>query len=553
MSHPLFEKHKAQLDQATQALATRSYWSPYNEMPSPKVYGETAAEAGKQAFEAHLGKSFELDQPGQTGLHAGERSPYGIELNVSYPVCDPEALIKAALQAMPAWGRLGADGRTGVLMEALQRLNQRSFEIGHAVMMTTGQGWMMAFQAGGPHAQDRGLEAVACAWREQAAIPREAVWEKPQGKNAPLRMQKHFEIVGRGVALVIGCGTFPTWNTYPGVFAALATGNPVIVKPHSNAILPAAITVAVIRQVLAENGIDPNVVTLAVTPARSVTQMLATHKDVKSVDFTGSNHFGHWLIENCKQVQVYAELAGVNNVVIESTDAYRAMLKNLAFTLSLYSGQMCTTTQAIIVPAQGIETDEGHKSFDAVAADLGTAIESFVADPKVAHAVLGAIQSEDTLRRVDEAHQYAQVILASKKLDNPDFPAAQVRTPMLLQCDAQDEKAYMQERFGPISFVVRAPDAQAAIALSERIVRDHGALTAGIYSTRPDVVDAMVQATWRTKVALSINLTGSIFVNQSAAFSDYHGTGGNPSANASYADSAFVANRFRVVQRRFHL
>ncbi len=553
MSHPLFEKHKIQLDQATQALATRSYWSPYNEMPSPKVYGETAAEAGQQAFEAHLGKSFELDQPGQTGLHAGERSPYGIELNVSYPVCDPEALIQAALQAMPAWGRLGAEGRTGLLMEALQRLNQRSFEIGHAVMMTTGQGWMMAFQAGGPHAQDRGLEAVACAWREQAAIPREAVWEKPQGKNAPLRMQKHFEIVGRGVALVIGCGTFPTWNTYPGVFAALATGNPVIVKPHSNAILPAAITVAVIRQVLAENGIDPNVITLAVTPARSVTQMLATHKDVKSVDFTGSNHFGNWLIEHCKQAQVYAELAGVNNVVIESTDAYRAMLKNLAFTLSLYSGQMCTTTQAIIVPAQGIDTDEGHKSFDAVAADLGTAIESFVADPKVAHAVLGAIQSEDTLRRVDEAHQYAKVILASKKLDNPDFPAAQVRTPMLLQCDAQDEKAYMQERFGPISFVVRAPDAHAAIALSERIVHDHGALTAGIYSTRPEVIDAMVQATWRTKVALSINLTGSIFVNQSAAFSDYHGTGGNPSANASYADAAFVANRFRVVQRRFHL
>ncbi|MGH8830417.1 MAG: phenylacetic acid degradation protein PaaN, partial [Polaromonas sp.] len=457
------------------------------------------------------------------------------------------------LQAMPAWGRLGAEGRTGLLMEALQRLNQRSFEIGHAVMMTTGQGWMMAFQAGGPHAQDRGLEAVACAWREQAAIPREAVWEKPQGKNAPLRMQKHFEIVGRGVALVIGCGTFPTWNTYPGVFAALATGNPVIVKPHSNAILPAAITVAVIRQVLAENGIDPNVITLAVTPARSATQMLATHKDVKSVDFTGSNHFGNWLIEHCRQAQVYAELAGVNNVVIESTDAYRAMLKNLAFTLSLYSGQMCTTTQAIIVPAQGIETDEGHKSFDAVAADLGAAIESFVADPKVAHAVLGAIQSEDTLRRIDEAHQYAKLILASKKLDNPDFPAAQVRTPMLLQCDAQDEQAYMQERFGPISFVVRSPDAQAAIALSERIVRDHGALTAGIYSTRPDVVDAMVQATWRTKVALSINLTGSIFVNQSAAFSDYHGTGGNPSANASYADAAFVANRFRVVQRRLHL
>jgi phenylacetic acid degradation protein paaN len=553
MSHPLFEKHKAQLDQATQALATRGYWSPYNEMPSPKVYGEAAAEAGKQAFQGYLGKTFALDQPGQTGVQAGERSPYGVDLNVSYPVCEPEALVQAALKALPGWGQLGAEGRTGILMEALQRLNQRSFEIGHAVMMTTGQGWMMAFQAGGPHAQDRGLEAVACAWREQTAIPREAIWEKPQGKNAPLRMQKHFEIVGRGVALVIGCGTFPTWNTYPGVFAALATGNPVIVKPHSNAILPAAITVSVIRQVLAENGIDPNVITLAVTPQRSATQLLATHKDVKSVDFTGSNHFGNWLIENCKQAQVYAELAGVNNVVIESTDAYRAMLKNLAFSLSLYSGQMCTTTQAIIVPAGGIDTDEGHKNFDEVAADLGAAITMFVSDPKVAHAVLGAIQSEDTVRRVDESHQLAEVVLASQKLVNPEFPDAQVRTPTLLKCDARDEKAYMEERFGPISFVVRAADAQAAMALSERIVQDHGALTAGIYSTRPEVVDAMVQATWRSKVALSINLTGSIFVNQSAAFSDYHGTGGNPSANASYADSAFVANRFRVVQRRFHI
>jgi phenylacetic acid degradation protein paaN len=553
MTHPLFEKHQAQLNQAVSALATRGYWAAYNEQPSPKAYGETAASAGQQAFQAHLGKAFELNQPGQIGQYGGEKSPYGITLDVSYPVCDPEALIAAGNKAMAAWGHLGAAGRTGILLEALQRLNQRSFEIGHAVMATTGQGWMMAFQAGGPHAQDRGLEAVACAWREQAAIPGDVIWEKPQGKNPPLRLQKHFEIVGRGVALVIGCGTFPTWNTYPGVFAALATGNAVIVKPHSNAILPAAITVAVIREVLSENGLSPDLITLAVTPQRSATQALATHPAVKSVDFTGSNSFGNWLMDNCKQAQVYAELAGVNNVVIASTDAYRAMLKNLAFTLCLYSGQMCTTTQALIVPAGGISTDEGHKSFDEVAADLGAAIAAFVADEKVACAVLGAIQSEDTLRRVDEAHLLAEVVLSTRKLHNPEFPEAQVRTPTLLKCDAALESAYMEERFGPISFVVRAADVNAAIELSERLVADHGALTAGLYATDPAVVEAMVAATWRTKVALSINLTSNIFVNQSAAFSDFHGTGGNPSANAAYCDSAFVANRFRVVQRRRHV
>lgn len=555
MSHPLFDKHRATLEAALSAIATRGYWSPFNEMPSPKTYGETAADDGKRAFDAHLGKKFELGQPGQTGWHSGERSPYGIALNVEYPVCDVQTLIDSAQRAMAPWQAIGADGRAGVCIEMLDRLNRNSFELAHSVMMTTGQGWMMAFQAGAPHAQDRGLESVAYAWREQSFVPKEAVWEKPQGKNPPLVMKKNFQIVGRGIGVVVGCGTFPTWNTYPGLFAALATGNAVIVKPHSNAILPAAITVRVLRAVLSENGLDPNLVTLCVAPSREATKALVTHSAVKSVDFTGGNVFGQWLIDNCRQAQVYAELAGVNNIVIDSTDAYKAMMRNLAFTLSLYSGQMCTTSQALFVPAGGIETDEGHKSFDDVCNDLAAAITGFLSKPEVACAVLGAMQSADTVKRIEQAESGAlgRVVLKSKKLDNPEFPQADVRTPVLLACDAADESAYMEERFGPISFIVKVADTQAAIALSERVTSTHGALTAGVYSTQQDVIEAMTAATWRSKVALSINLTGGVFVNQSAAFSDYHGTGGNPAANASYADSAFVANRFRVVQRRVHI
>ena len=112
-------------------------------------------------------------------------------------------------------------------------------------MHTTGQAFPMAFQAGGSHAQDRGLEAVASALRGDAPRPGVATWEKPQGKRPPLRMAKRFRIVPRGVSLLIGCATFPTWNGYPGLFASLATGNPVLVKPSRRAVLPLAITVAV--------------------------------------------------------------------------------------------------------------------------------------------------------------------------------------------------------------------------------------------------------------------------------------------------------------------
>ncbi|MFO1414074.1 MAG: phenylacetic acid degradation protein PaaN [Burkholderiales bacterium] len=552
MSHPLFEKHRPTLEAAVAALHQRGYWAAFNEMPSPKAYGETAPEDGKRAFEARLGRRFELDQPGTAGWHGGERSPYGVALDVTYPACDAAALVQAGVAAMDGWQRLGADGRVGLCVEMLDRLNKRSFELAHAVMMTTGQGWMMAFQAGAPHAQDRGLEAVAAAWREMRFVPAEATWEKPQGKNPPLVMRKHFEVVGRGVALVIGCATFPTWNTYPGLFAALATGNAVVVKPHGNAILPAAITVQVIRGVLAENGLDPNLVTLLVAVDDAVTQAAARHPDVRSIDYTGGNAFGEWLARHCPQAHLYAEQAGVNVVVMESTDAYKAMLRNVAFTLSLYSGQMCTTSQAILVPAAGIDTDEGRKSFDEIGADLAAAVEALLAKPEVACAVLGAVQSPATLARIDAAPELGRVVLASKAIAHPEFPQAAVRTPTLVAVDAAAEAAYMEERFGPISFLVRCADAGDAIARAERIVRERGALTAGLYSTRDDVVDAMTLATLRSKVALSINLTGGVFVNQSAAFSDFHGTGGNPAANASYTDAAFVAGRFCVVQRRRH-
>jgi phenylacetic acid degradation protein paaN len=553
MPHPLFDRHRATLDGALAAIAARGYWSPYPEMPSPKVYGETAMDDGKRALAALAGTKLDLGQPGITAWSAADRSPYGVAIDVQYPVCSVESLVAAAQAATPAWGKLGVDGRTGVCLEILAQLNKRSFEIAHAVMLTTGQGWMMAFQAGGPHAQDRGLEAVAYAYREMSFVPGVAHWEKPQGKNPPLAMEKRYEVIGRGVALVIGCATFPTWNTYPGLFAALATGNPVIVKPHPASTLSAAISVKIARDVLKAHGLDPNVLQLAVVDD-AATRALVEHPAVTSIDFTGGPTFGRWLLEHARGKQVYAELAGVNNVVVESTDNYKGMLRNLAFTLSLYSGQMCTTTKAILVPAEGIDTDAGRKTFDEVAADLGAAIDRFLSDPATATAVLGAIQSEATLKRIEEAPSVATVVLASKPVAHPEFPNAQVRTPLLLKADSSNEAAYMQERFGPICTLVAVPGgADALVKLSERIVREQGALTVGVYSKNDTVIDAMVEATQRSGVALSINLTGGVFVNQSAAFSDFHATGANPAANASYSDSAFVANRFRVIQRRLHV
>ncbi|MBP6296788.1 MAG: phenylacetic acid degradation protein PaaN [Acidovorax sp.] len=548
----LFDTHRALLDGALAASAARTYWSPFPENASPKIYGETAQTDGQAAVQALLGQDYPLQQPGETGRIATERSPYGVEMGVRYPECSVDALIAAAQAAEPAWTALGVQGRTGVLLEALTRIHKRSHEIAHAVMLTTGQGPMMAFQAGGPHAQDRALEAIAYAYKAQADVPAEATWEKPQGKNPPLVMKKHFNIVGRGIGLVIGCATFPTWNTYPGLFAALATGNPVIVKPHPNAVLPAAITVSIVRDVLSEQGLDPNLVTLALSNDPAHTQALAKSPAVASIDFTGSNQFGRWLQDNARQARLYAEMAGVNSVIIESTDQYSAMLNNLAFTLSLYSGQMCTTTQNIYIPKNGIQTDQGAKSFDQVCDDLAAAVRALVDNPRVATAVLGAVCAPETVGRIEEAAGKGRVVLASQALPHPQYPNARIHSPVIVALNEADRATFANECFGPISFLIATESSDSALATAQSTLCEHGALTLGVYSTDRAYIDRTVQLSHRARVALSINLTQGVYVNQSAAFSDYHASGGNPAANASYTTLAFVADRFVVVQRREH-
>ena len=168
MPHPLFERHQALLDRALQAVAERGYWSAFPESPSPKVYGEGAAENGKAAFDALLNKPFGLTLPGATGTAGGEVSPFGMPLGITYPKVDIDALFAAVGKAETAWRKAGPETWVGVSLEILTRINKRSFEIAHAVMHTTGQAFVMSFQAGCPHAQDRALEAIAYAWEETA-------------------------------------------------------------------------------------------------------------------------------------------------------------------------------------------------------------------------------------------------------------------------------------------------------------------------------------------------------------------------------------------------
>jgi phenylacetic acid degradation protein paaN len=561
-THPFLDKHAGVLDEIRQALTARSWFSRYPESPSPRVYGESAAADGLAAHEAHLNKRYAAGLVSATDgrFVGGEVSPYGPSLGVTYPAFDVDAGLAAAHAAVPAWRDAGAQVRAAVCVEIVDRLHERSFEIGNAVMHTSGQPFVMAFQAGGPQAQDRALEAIGVGLVEQERVPASVLWEKP-GRGEPIRMQKDYRIVPRGIGLVIGCNTFPTWNAYPGIFADLVTGNAVVIKPHPHAILPLAITVEVARTVLEEAGFDPALVQLAAEDdGDGLAKVLAEHPEIGIIDYTGGPTFGAWLEERGAALGklVYTEKAGINTIVVDSTDDLKGTLGNLAFSLSLYSGQMCTAPQNLYVPTGGVDTDEGHLTFGEFGERLAGAIQRLTGDDAKAVEILGATVNDQVRGNADSLESIAEqaegrVVLDSRRLVHPSYAEAVVRAPGLVSLDVAREDVYTQECFGPVSFLIETASTEQSLAQLSDTVREHGAMTASVYSTDESVLEAAREAAADGGVALSENLTGQIFVNQTAAFSDLHGTGANPAANAAYADAAFVANRFRVITSRRHI
>jgi phenylacetic acid degradation protein paaN len=409
---------------------------------------------------------------------------------------------------------------------------------------------MMSFQASGPHAGDRALEAIAMGYEELQRFPATQVWEKPMGKTS-LQLHKTFKAVPKGIGLVIGCSTFPVWNSLPGIYADLVTGNPVIVKPHPRAVLPIAIVIGAIQKVLQENGFDPHLCQLAAdSSGQPITKALCEDPRITLIDYTGGTAFGEY-VESLKHKTVFTEKAGVNSVILDSVQDINAVVQNLAFAVSLYSGQMCTAPQNFFIPEHGITTADGQLSFNETAQLIKDAIAGLVNNPKMGAGTLGAVQNDVTLRRAQEAGTLGgKVLLQGGPVANEEFPGARVCSPTVLEVTSADQDIYEKELFGPVILIIKTKDTEHSIQLAKQMARQHGAITCAAYTNDPVMKEKIADEMNSVFTPVSFNFTGFIWVNQHAAFSDFHVTGGNPAGNASFTNQEFIVKRFVWVGNR---
>jgi phenylacetic acid degradation protein paaN len=548
----LFSRHQDTLAKALDACNKRYSWTAYAESPSSKIHGVEKPLAGKARFDALLGQDYPLQQPAEIGRTGAEFSPYtGQPLDITYPQVDVPALYEEITRGMPAWRLASPQTRIGVCLEILDRCAGQLFENAHATMHTSGQSYIMAFAGSGANALDRGLEALAYAHKAMADVPTAAQWERQFGKGGAARLEKQYRLMPRGVGVVICCATFPLWNGYPALCASLATGNPVVFKPHPSAILPVAMVTSVCREVLAEAGFDPNLVSM-VADTREVpaTMALLQHPATAIVDFTGSPQFGQWLEQHCSDKLVYTETAGCNSVVIESTNDLQAMASAIAHSLCQASAQMCTSVQNIHVPAAGILVAGEPVSFDEVAASIVAAVEKYLENPQV---LCGTLVDDSILKTIERyramAGQYGELLRDSAPLDYAEFPAARTASPLMLAVTEAARDIYRAEIFGPVSFVIKSDTIDDCLREATTNARERGAITSHVYSVDEAFLDRAEEAYHAAGASVACNLVG-MPINFAAAYSDYHVSGLNPAGNACLTDLAFVSSRFRIVQSK---
>jgi len=551
----LFERHRALLDAAVAANRSRTALSPFIESPSRKHHPPGAHAAGRAAYEARLHRELELDLPARTGWVGAEVSPIsGEALGVRYPAVSVPDLLDAVETVASEWAEASPQARVGVCMEILAQLAQQTFENAYATMHTAGQGFMLAFAGSGASSLDRGLEALAMAWTAMSQVPQHAVFSRRFGGPSEVVLDKSYHLLPVGVAAVVTCGSYPAWNAWPAMLANLATGNPVVLKPHPNGVLPVAIAVETGRRVLRAAGFSPDLLTLVVdTSEAPATEALLLHPAVRIIDFTGSQRFGTWIEANCRDKQVYTETSGCNAVVLESAAELDAVLDAVAQSLCMFSAQMCTAAQNIWVSREGVTTPEGRVGVDAVCTRLHAAVERLLADHERAFGLCGALQNPAVIEDISALRDLARdrslgLVCDSRRIGVADWPHARTATPLVVRCDAGDRDLYGREHFGPMGFVIVADTRAEALAGATRDARERGSIACYAYTVEPARQVAIAHAFVRAGASVGINLLRQRPINFTAAFSDFHVTGLNPAGTATLSDLAFVARRFHVVQ-----
>ena len=374
-------------------------------------------------------------------------------------VADACAAVDAAAAAFPIWSAFGPTARRALLTKAADALAARADDFIAAMMGEIGatEGWARF-----------NLALAVGMVREAAALTTQIAGEViPSDKPGCIAMALREPV---GVMLGIAPWNAPIILGVRAIAVPLACGNTVVLKASEQC----PRTHQLIAEAFADAGLPEgavSIVTNAPADAAEIVGALIDHPAIKRINFTGSTHVGKIIAQRAAGhlKPVLLELGGkAPLIVLEDADLDEAV-KAAAFGAFMNSGQICMSTERIIV------VDAVADAFvEKFAAKVGTMP---VGDPREGKAPLGAVVDQKTVDHVRaliaDALGAGAVQVNGGESEGVLMPAHVVDhvTPAM--------KLFRDESFGPVVGIARARDEAHAIELANDT--DYG-LSAAVFT-----------------------------------------------------------------------
>jgi acyl-CoA reductase-like NAD-dependent aldehyde dehydrogenase len=390
---------------------------------------------GGESLAAASGKTFERLNPMDGSV--ATRAP-------AASAADAVRAVEAAAAAFPAWSALGPGARRALLLKAAAALEALTPQFAETMAAETG--------AGAPWAGFN-VHLAAGMLQEAAAITTQISGEIiPSDVPGSLAMGMR---VAAGVVLGMAPWNAPVILGVRAIATPLACGNTVVLK--GSELCPA--THGLIIEALQEAGLPHGVVnfiTNAPADAADVVEAMVAHPAVRRVNFTGSTAVGRIIAQTCARhlKPVVLELGGKAPLVVLDDADLEAAVNGAIFGAFANSGQICMSTERIVVDASIADAFVDKLAARAVGLPLG--------DPRKGPVVLGSVVDMRTVERcnalIDDALAKGAKLVCGGKADNTLMPAT------LLDHVKRDMRIYHEESFGPVKPIVRVSGVEEAVA-----------------------------------------------------------------------------------------
>jgi hypothetical protein len=307
------------------------------------------------------------------------------------------------------------------------------------------------------------------------------------------------------VVLVTPPWNFPVAIPMGGVFAALAAGAAVIIKPAPQVVRCAEVAIKAVHKALKGAGVDPALVQLVNADEGEAGKHLVSHKDVDSVILTGASDTARLFRSWKPKMVLNAETSGKNAIIVTPSADPDLAVADVYKSAFGHAGQKCSAASLVIlVGSVGKSERFINQLVDATRSlkvGKGTEIDT---------TMNGIIEApgEKLMRGLTQLEPGEQWLVKPEKLNEEGT----LWSPGIRDNVKPGSWYHTHECFGPVLGIMRADTLEDAIKLQNST---GFGLTGGIHSLDQDEIDY-----WRENVEVGnayVNrgITGAIVERQS--------------------------------------